>query len=191
LYAGKFYHDSIFEKSFQYSKIKVNEFVKEYKKICSIHHPNLVEAIGTMVVPTSLMPVLVSEHLEHDLHEFLLSSPNMALVLKQSILEDVSKGLLFLHNLSPVPFIHRDLTAHNVVLTASLVAKISDYASSALVDLTSMECPTKDNAKLSVYLPPEYEDENKKKSASVDIFSFGHLILFCCIQVSARRPLLR
>ncbi len=130
------------------------------------------------------MPVLVSEHLEHDLHEYLLSSPNMALVLKQSILEDVSKGLLFLHNLSPAPIIHRDLTAHNVVLTASLMAKISDYANSALVDLTSIECPTKDNVKLSVYLPPEYDDESKKKSASVDIFSFGHLILFCCIQVS-------
>lgn len=182
LYAGKFYHDSIFEKSFQFSKIIVNEFVKEYKKICSIHHPNLVEAIGTMVVPTCIMPVLVSEHLEHDLHEFLLSSPNMALVLKQSILEDVSKGLLFLHNMSPVPLIHRDLTAHNVVLTASLVAKISDYANTALVDLTSMECSAGENTK--VYFPPEYEDETKKKSASVDIFSFGHLILFCCIQVS-------
>lgn len=183
MYAGKFYHDSIFEKTFQYSKIIVNEFVKEYKRICSIHHPNLVEAIGTIVVPTSITPVLVSELLEHDLHEYLVSSPNMALVLKQSILEDVSKGLLFMHSLSPEPLVHCDITAHNVVLTASLVAKISDYANSALAGLASMECVSTSNPKLAVYVPPEYEEDKDKKCASLDIFSFGHLIIFCCIQV--------
>jgi len=188
MYTGKFYYDSIFEKAFQYSKIIVNEFVKEYKRICSIRHPNLVEAIGTMVVPTALMPVLISELLEHDLHEFLLNSPNMALVLKQSILDDVGKGLLFIHSLSPTPLIHRDLTAHNVVLTSSLVAKISDYANSALTDVASLECVSSQNPKLSVYMPPEHDDETQKKCASMDIFSFGHLILFCCIQVSDSLP---
>ena len=88
-----------------------------------------------------------------------------------------------MHSLSPDPLIHRDLTAHNVVLTASLVAKIADYANTALADLASMECVTSGNSKLSVYMAPEYDDECKK-CTSMDIFSFGHLILFCCIQVS-------
>ena len=45
--------------------------------------------------------------------------------IKNSILLDVSHGLLYLHTQTP-PIIHCDLTANNVLLTSDMKAKITD-----------------------------------------------------------------
>ena len=100
------------------------------------------------------------------------------------MLEDVARGLLYLHT-HDRQIIHRDLTAKNVLLTSSLVAKITDLGNSRIVNLqpgqlarTLSRLPgTQD------YMPPEAFTAASRYGPSLDVFSFGHLALFTLTQV--------
>ena len=103
--------------------------------------------------------------------------------IKNSILLDVSLGLLYLHKQTP-PIIHRDLTANNVLLTLSMNAKIADLGVSRIFEPEAAKlymrlstCPGN-----QLYMPPEAQTEKKYKGTSdnfdkLDVFSFGVLIL--------------
>ena len=60
--------------------------------------------------------------------------PTIYLSELESMLEDVARGLLYLHT-HDRQIIHRDLTAKNVLLTSSLVAKVTDFGNSRIVNL--------------------------------------------------------
>lgn len=164
----------------------MTDFVHECKRIIGIDHPNIVTVIGTCILPNQIFPTLVMELLDNNLHQYLETHQNIPLVIKQAILEDIAKGLLYLHTQSPDPIVHRDLTAYNVLLTSSLVAKVSDVGNSNFADLARRHGGgVAYSPKVKVYMPPEFEDENIKCAPSMDMFSYGHLILFCSIQVGA------
>ena len=74
------------------------------------------------------------EKLDGSLDDLIETVPNISLILKTSILEDVARGLLYLHKHDP-PIVHRDLTAKNVLLTSSLVAKVTDFGNSRTVSI--------------------------------------------------------
>ena len=117
------------------------------------------------------------EKLDGSLDDLLEAIPAIPVVLKYSILKDVAKGLLYLHKRNP-SIIHHDLTARNVLLTTSLEAKITDVGHSNLVNVLP------DFTILStVYFPPAGHVHDSTNSTSVDVFSFGHLILFTLTQV--------
>ena len=121
---------------------------------------------------------------EGSLDDLLETVPNIPLTLKCSVLEDVAKGLLYLHKHNP-QIVHRDLTAKNVLLTSSLVAKITDFGNSRIVNLhpgqlarTLSQLPG-----TLVYMPPEALTATSRYGPSLDVFSFGHLALFTLTQV--------
>ena len=98
------------------------------------------------------------------------------------MLEDIAKGLLFMHTQSPDPIVHRDLTAHNVLLTSTLVAKITDIGNSSFAELaTKHDGGVVYPPGVKVYMPTEYEE--KKVFPSLDVFSYGHLTIFIVTQV--------
>ena len=107
--------------------------------------------------------------------------------LKCSVLEGVASGLLYLHD-RPSPVIHRDLTAKNVLLTSSLVAKITDMGNSRIIDMRpdQMARTLTNLPGTLVYMPPEALDDRSRYGPSLDIFSFGHLALFTITQVPIR-----
>ena len=102
--------------------------------------------------------------------------------IKNSILLDVSLGLLYLHKQTP-PIVHRDLTANNVLLTSAMKAKIADLGVSSIFEPE----PIKHYMRIStcpgtqVYMPPEAQKVNFKETSDnfdkLDVFSFGVLIL--------------
>ena len=121
------------------------------------------------------------ERLEGSLDDLLETVP---LTLKQSMLEDVARGLLYLHTRDN-QIIHRDLTAKNVLLTSSLMAKITDLGNSRIVNLqpgqlaqTLSQLPG-----TLVYMPSEAYMSASHYGPSLDIFSFGYLALFALTQV--------
>ena len=149
-----------------------------------LRHPNITLFLGVCFLPNCQLPVLVMERLEGSLDDLLEMVPNIPLALKRSILEDVSRGLLYLHKHTP-QIIHRDLTAKNVLLTASFVAKITDFGNSRIVNLQPGQL-ARTLSRLPgtmLYMPPEALEASSRYGPSLDVFSFGHLSLFVGLQV--------
>ena len=133
----------------------------------------------------SHLPVLVMELLVTSLDEILENTANIPISSKLSILQDVSKGLVYLHNRNPV-VIHRDLSARNVLLNSAITAKIADMGNSRIVDIPPDQLAktmTQGIPGTLVYMPPEALDSTTRYGPSLDMFSFGHLALFTAIQV--------
>jgi len=158
--------------------------------MAEMRHPHIVQFLGLCFLPESTLPMLVMERLDSSLDELLEGAPGLPLALKRSLLADVARGLLYLHTHNP-PVVHRDLTARNILLTSSLVAKISDLGNARIVNLqpgqlarTLTHLPG-----TLVYMAPEAFEEGSWYGPQLDIFSFGHLGLFTLTQVRIRTNL--
>ena len=152
--------------------------------MAELRHPHIVQFLGLCYLEGSMVPVLVMERLNSSLDNLLESYPSIPLNLKQSLLTDVARGLLYLHTLIP-PVVHRDLSARNVLLTSSLVAKISDLGNARIINLqpTQLAMTLSSIPGTLSYMPPESLNEPSRYGPRLDIFSFGHLALFTLTQV--------
>lgn len=157
-----------------------NRFVEECKLMSTLRHPCIVQFIGLCSVGNSSFPALVMERLHCSLDDILEQNPLdkqlLPLELKRSILRDVTGGLSYLHSLTPHPIVHRDLSAKNVLLNSAMEAKIADFGVARIVDNDMTPGPG-----ALLYMPPEALGA-KKYTTSVDVFSFGHLMLYVMIQ---------
>ena len=161
-----------------------SKYVQECQLMSDLRHPNITLFLGVCFLPNCQLPVLLMERLNGSLDDLLETVPNIPLALKRSMLEDVARGLLYLHKHTP-QIVHRDLTARNVLLTASLVAKITDFGNSRIVNLQPGQL-ARTLSRLPgtlVYMPPEALSASSRYGPSLDIFSFGHLALFTLTQV--------
>ena len=152
--------------------------------MAEMRHPHIVQFLGLCFLEGSTLPVLVMEQLDSSLDSLLEGAPGLPLSLKRSLLTDVIRGLLYLHTHCP-PVVHRDLSARNVLLTSSLVAKISDLGNACIVNLSPRQLAMTLTCipGTSVYMPPEAFDDSSQYGPKLDIFSFGHLALFTLTQV--------
>ena len=182
--AGKKIHEILLDPGNEGVRDIAERHVQECQLMSDLRHPNITLFLGVCFLPNCQLPVLLMERLDGSLDDLLETVPNIPLALKRSILEDVSRGLLYLHKHTP-QIIHRDLTAKNVLLTSSLVAKITDFGNSHIVNLepdhrarTMSQSPG-----TQIYMPPESLSGDAQYGPSLDIFSFGHLALFTLNQV--------
>ena len=164
-------------------KLKLLLLLIPPQMMADMRHPHIVQFLGLCYLEESTLPLLVMERLDGSLDNLLETTPSIPLTLKQSLLADVARGLLYLHTRNP-PVVHRDLSARNVLLTSSLVAKISDLGCARIINLHPGQL-----ARLTripgtqVYMPPEAFDDPPRYGPRLDIFSFGHLALFTITQV--------
>lgn len=177
--AGKKMHQILTE----WDNEGVERFLHKYQSECQLmsdlHHPNIVQFLGLCIFPEYELPILVMERLVMSLDD-LLEVPRLPLALRCSLLADVARGLTYLHKRD---VIHRDLTAKNVLISAGLVAKISDLGNSRIIDMNACQSLTRCPG-TQVYMPPEAVGDNATYDASLDVFSFGHLSLYVFLQVS-------
>ena len=182
--AGKIIHEVLLDADNVGVQDIAAKYVQECQLMSDLRHPNITQFLGLCFHPNSQLPVLVMERLDDSLSNLLETVPNIPLTSKWSILEDIARGLLYLHKHDP-QIIHRDLTANNVLLTSSLVAKITDLGNSRMVNTQ----PSQLARTLSqlpgtmVYMPPEALTAVARYGPSLDIFSFGHLGIFVGLQV--------
>ena len=162
----------------------------------TLRHPHVVQFLGVCFLQGSRLPALVMELLLTSLHDLLGDSeppPDVPksffpLGLKRSILHDVARGLAYLHDRSP-PIIHRDLSARNVLLNSAMVAKIADLGVARIVPRMRTAATMTKAPRAAIYMPPEAleaksedEEDSSKYDASIDIFSFGVVVLFTLSQ---------
>ena len=157
-----------------------------------VKHDNITKFLGLSRQPNLMLPILVMEKLEGNLHDLLeyYVNPCLPLQMTIAILSNVADGLHYLHNLPENKcIIHRDLTAMNVLLTSNLVGKIADFGVSCLFyDKYFPRIMTSGPPGHIMYMPPEANlrcgDDNKiRYGPELDIFSFGHLSLVALTQV--------
>ncbi len=167
----------------------VQETIETYRRECQLmaglRHPNITQFLGLCFLEGSNLPLLVMERLLMSVDGLLENAPAIPLAVKISILTDTCSGLVYLHSMES-PIVHRDLTARNVLLTASLTAKITDLGNSRMVNFRPGQLAqtlTKTPG-TTVYMPPEALSETHRYGPSLDVFSFGHLDLFVLTQVS-------
>ena len=149
-------------------------FRREMDVAARVCHPNLLRFLGArleggMTILTELMPTslraLVNRH------------PQQHLPLNQflSIAIDVANALNYLHNMTPYPIIHRDLSSANVLLRPSSdggwIAKVSDYGTANFQNLLRTGNPGN-----PVYTAPESRDP-ALQTPKMDIYSFGILLV--------------
>ena len=121
------------------------------------------------------------EKMKYSLTEYLSTHKkgSMQEVKALGILLDISKGLVYLHE--NIGLAHRDLSSNNILLTADLrCAKIADFGSARILDMPGGWNPY---ARLTAqpgavdFMPPETLVEKPVYGVSVDVFSFGCVII--------------
>ena len=166
-------------------------YLRECRQCCVLRHPNIVQFLGLYYPPPTTqsrsgtkLPVIVMELMEESLKSYVEFAEQNSTIIpylsKFSILQDVAQGLRYLHHQNP-PVVHRDLSPNNILLTAHLVAKISDLGVAKAVKLNSKQTMTKAPG-TSDFMPPEALEESSKYGPPLDIFSYGGVALFVISQ---------
>ena len=149
-------------------------FRREIDVAARVSHPNLLRFLGArleggMAILTEFMPT--------SLRALVNRRPRQHLPLL-SIAVDVACALNYLHNMTPDPIIHRDLSSANVLLQPSpdggWLAKVSDYGTANFQSQLQTENPGS-----QVYTAPE-SNNPALQSPKMDIFSFGVLLVEMC-----------
>ena len=121
------------------------------------------------------LPVMVMEKMQHSLRGVVENYDNIPLNVKLSILDEVCLGLRYLHSRNP-PIIHRDLTPNNILLSNHLEAKITDLGVAKVLSSDNQKTRTKLSGTPD-FMPPEALGTNPIYRPSLDIFSYGGVIL--------------
>ena len=98
-------------------------FLRELEVMVRVRHPNIVQFLGYIDTPF----VIVMELCHFgDLRSYWRRR-NVGNSHKVAICIDVLRALAYLHNRAPSPIVHRDVKPTNVLLTASGIAKLTDF----------------------------------------------------------------
>lgn len=185
--AGKCLHDTLLGHTPDTSSVIAARFVAECKIIAKIRHPNIVQFLGLCFFhdyKNQKHLYLVMERLYDNLHHLLERKPNILLSVKCSILLDISRGLVHLHSHNP-SIIHRDLSTRNILLSASMQAKIADLGTARMIGSQRMSQRLQQTPAPGTYvfMPPEANTANPHYDTSLDMFSFGQVMLHTLTQV--------
>ncbi|KAL4086673.1 hypothetical protein PRIC1_013735 [Phytophthora ramorum] len=101
------------------------EFLDEAVLAAQLRHPNITLFIKMGTYRGSLC--LVNEYCARgSMRDVLRANPLMEWSTKVRLAFETAKGLAFMHNREPI-YLHRDLKASNILVTADWTAKIADF----------------------------------------------------------------
>ncbi|XP_073115510.1 cysteine-rich receptor-like protein kinase 8 isoform X2 [Elaeis guineensis] len=154
------------------------EFKAEVVFLAKLQHKNLVRLLGCCLEQEERL--LVYEFLHNTSLDKFLFDPMKNRLLdwrrRYNIIEGIAKGLLYLHQDSPLKIIHRDLKTNNILLDQDMNPKISDFGLAKLFDGDKTRGIASRIAGTCGYMAPEYAI-HRHFSTKSDVFSFGVLVL--------------
>ena len=177
--AAKKLHDFIQSEQDRQARAHMGgRFVEEVFQHSRLRHPNIVQLLGVYFPsPNTEFPMMILEKMDMSLGTFLEKFPQCPIAQKHELVVDINRGLLHLHSQTP-SIIHRDLSANNVLLTPQLTAKIADLGMVRIVKTNpSLLSRFSKMPGTAVYMPPEANSDSPTYNTSLDVFSFGVLIL--------------
>ena len=158
------------------SGYNVQHFVREMQISSKCHHPNLLRFLGATLEGD---PIILTELMDTNLYDAIRHHE-----IKDhqviSLLQDIASAINYLHNLSPEPIIHRDISSSNVLLNGPVrskwIVKLSDFGSANFLWHTSEQSRAPGNP---TYAAPEVLSPHSH-SEKMDVYSFGVLLFEIC-----------
>nr|AEI84329.1 lectin-domain receptor-like kinase [Nicotiana attenuata] len=151
-------------------------FLAEVETIGSIHHVNLVQLIGFCAEKSHRL--LVYEFMSNGSLEKWIYHGKQELTLdwncRRKIIQDIAKGLAYLHEECRQKILHLDIKPPNILLDEKHNAKLSDFGLAKLIDRNQSQVMTMMRGTPG-YLAPEWL--SGAITEKVDVYSFGIVIL--------------
>lgn len=150
-----------------YENLK-RQFMKEMRLLSTLRHPNICTVMGEVTLGND--PMLIMEYMQMGSLFSLLHNETVPLSgeLILPILQDVAKGVRFLHSSSP-PVVHSDLKSANILVDSRFRAKVTDFGLSQKKKIGAAGTP--------YWMAPELLRKESDNTTASDAYSFG-IILF-------------
>ncbi|XP_049412561.1 G-type lectin S-receptor-like serine/threonine-protein kinase SD2-5 isoform X2 [Solanum stenotomum] len=151
-------------------------FLAEVETIGSIHHVNLVQLIGFCAEKSHRL--LVYECMSNGSLEKWIYHGKQEQTLdwncRRKIIQDIAKGLAYLHEECRQKILHLDIKPPNILLDEKYNAKLADFGLSKLIDRNQSQVMTQMRGTPG-YLAPEWL--SGVITEKVDVYSFGIVLL--------------
>jgi serine/threonine-protein kinase len=157
----------------------VRMFIEEARVCSELDHPNIVQVHDFGVDKQGyylVMEWVDGLHLGQYVSAFVKRGQQVPYRLAAVIASQVLAGLAEAHERigasgEPAPVIHRDVTPHNILVSVTGVAKLTDFGLARAMDRARMTNPDVVKGKLS-YLAPELV-QGKPATTRSDMYSLG------------------
>ncbi|KAJ3678980.1 hypothetical protein LUZ61_021144 [Rhynchospora tenuis] len=149
------------------------QFLNEVEKLSRVYHKNLVSLVGYCLDGDHI--ALVYQHMQKGNLQYWIRGGAHSLQWKERlrIAYESAQGFEYLHKMCNPPLIHRDIKSNNILLTANLEAKVSDFGS--VRDCTGTHVTTQVIG-TDGYLDPYYASTSQL-TEKTDVYSFGVVLL--------------